>query len=154
MENKDSKSKKGDITNKGARTYISHATKAAAHPVRSTILKSLQESEKATSELETLTNESRYNLYYHLNELEKADLIEWKMRDNKTKIYRLKSAERPKVAVVLLDSDDIKSKPEEFNAVIDAISAMEGQGIPARKDIVKAEICLYYEKSDEESGGD
>jgi len=150
MENKDTKSKKTEITNKGARTYISHATKAAAHPVRSTILKSLQESEKATAELESLTNESRYNLYYHLNELEKADLIEWKMRDNKTKIYRLKSAERPKVAVVLLDSDDIKSKPEEFNAVIDAISAMEGQDIPARKDIVKAEICLYYAKGEEE----
>jgi len=150
MENKNTKTKRPEITNKGARTYISHATKAAAHPVRSTILKSLQESEKATAELESLTNESRYNLYYHLNELEKADLIEWKMRDNKTKIYRLKSAERPKVAVVLLDSDDIKSKPEEFNAVIDAISAMEGQDIPARKDIVKAEICLYYAKGEEE----
>ncbi len=144
MENKNTKTKRPEITNKGARTYISHATKAAAHPVRSTILKSLQESEKATAELETLTNESRYNLYYHLNELEKADLIEWKMRDNKTKIYRLKSAERPKVAVILRDSEDIRGKPKEFDAVIDALSAMEVQEIPSKKDIVKAEVCLYY----------
>ena len=150
MENKESKSKRPEITNKGARTYINYATKAAAHPVRSTILKSLQESEKATAELETLTNESRYNLYYHLNELEKADLIEWKMRDNKTKIYRLKSVDRPKVAVVLIDDDDIKRKPKEFDAVIDALSAMEGQEIPSRKDIVKAEICFYYAEGKEE----
>lgn len=150
MENKDNKSKRPEITNKGARTYISHATKAAAHPVRWTILKALQQSEKETVELESLTNESRYNLYYHLNELEKADLIEWKMRDNKTKIYRLKAAERPKVAVILLDSEDIQGKPKEFDALIDALSAMEGQEIQLRKDIVKAEICLYYEKS----GGD
>lgn len=144
MENKASKSKRSEITNKGARTYISHVTRAATHPVRSTILKALQESEKATAELETLTNESRYNLYYHLNELEKADLIEWKMRDNKTKIYRLKSLDRPKVAVVLIDYDDIRKKPREFNAVIDALSTMEVLEIPNKKNIVKVEICIYY----------
>jgi len=121
MENKDSKSKRPEITNKGARTYISHATKAAAHPVRSTILKALQESEKETVELESLTSESRYNLYYHLNELEKADLIEWKMKDNKTKIYRLKSVDRPKVAVVLINADEIKNKQREFDALIEAL---------------------------------
>jgi DNA-binding transcriptional ArsR family regulator len=150
MENKDSKSRKVDITNKGARTYINYATKAAAHPVRSTILKALQESEKETVELESLTSESRYNLYYHLNELEKADLIEWKMKDNKTKIYRLKSVDRPKVAVVLINADEIENKQKEFDALIESISNMEGQEIPFKKDIVKAEICLYYAKGEEE----
>lgn len=137
------------ITNKGVRTYISYATNAVAHPVRSTILKALQKSERTAAELESLTHESRYNLYYHLNKLEKADLIESKMRDNKTKIFRLKSANHPKVAVVLISMDDIKSKPKEFDTLIDSLSKMEGQEIPSVKDIVKAEICLYYEKSDE-----
>jgi DNA-binding transcriptional ArsR family regulator len=150
MENKNSKSRKTEITNKGARTYISYATKAAAHPVRSTILKALQESEKATAELESLTSESRYNLYYHLNELEKAGLIEWRMRDNKTKIYHLKAVTRPKVAVILLGKEEIRSKQKEFDSLVDAISKAGGQEIPSRKDIVKAEICLYYNESEQQ----
>jgi len=150
MENKDSKSKRPEISNKGARTYINYATKAAAHPVRSTILKALQQSEKEIVELESLTSESRYNLYYHLNALEKAGLIEWKMRDNKTKIYQLKSVEHPEVAVILLNCDEIRRKPQDFDALIDALSALEGQEIPYRDKIVKAEICLYYSWTDED----
>lgn len=150
MENKDSKSKRPEISNKGARTYINYATKAAAHPVRSTIIKALQQSEKETVELESLTSESRYNLYYHLNALEKAGLIESKMRDNKTKIYRLRSVTHPEVAVILLNCDEIRRKPQDFDALIDALSALEGQEIPYRDKIVKAEICLYYSWTDED----
>ena len=150
MENKDTKSQKKAITNKGARTYINYATKVALHPVRSTILKALQGSEKSTSEMESLTNESRYNLYYHLNALEKAGLIDWKMKDNKTKSYSLKSQDTPKVAAIFLNNDEIKSKQKEFNALIDALSQMEGQKIPSKKDIVKAEICLYYASTEDD----
>jgi DNA-binding transcriptional ArsR family regulator len=150
MENKDSKSRKVDITNKGARTYINYATKAAAHPVRSTILKALQESEKETVELESLTSESRYNLYYHLNALEKAGLIEWKMKDNKTKIYQVKSVEHPEVAVILINHEEIKGKRKEFDFLINALSNMEGQEIPFKESIVGAEICLYYAKGEED----
>lgn len=72
------------------------------------------------------------------------------MKDNKTKIYRLKSVDRPKVAVVLINADEIKNKQREFDALIEALWNMEGQEIPSRKDIVKAEICLYYAKGEED----
>jgi hypothetical protein len=139
MENKDSKSKK--------RQYIEDAIKAAAHPVRATIIKALHESEKATTDLESLTGESRHNLYYHLSALEKENIIEWKMRDNK-KIYNIPT--RPILAVVLLPSDKIKEKPKDFDILIDALSALDGQEIPYRDKIVKAEICLNYSWADED----
>jgi DNA-binding transcriptional ArsR family regulator len=150
MDNKGDKSKKTLITNKGARTYINYATKVALHPVRATILKVLHESEKSTSEMESLTNESRYNLYYHLNELERAGLIDWKMKDSKTKIYRLKSQDHPKVITIMLNNDEIKSNQKEFDALIDTLSQMEGRQIPSRKDIMKAEIFIYYVSNEEE----
>jgi len=43
------------------------------------------------------------------------------MKDNKTKIYRLKSVDRPKVAVVLINADEIKNKQREFDALIEAL---------------------------------
>lgn len=62
------------------RSYIRSATKAATHPVRSSILKSLKDSPKSTVELEEVTGEARYNLYHHLNSLEDVGLVEWKPR--------------------------------------------------------------------------
>ena len=128
------------------RSYIQTATKAATHPVRSSILKSLKESSKSTIELENVTGEARYNLYHHLDFLENAGLIGWKFKDNdkKAKIYSLGKPERPEAAVVVFDEADIKSKPKEFVAMIDSVSSMEGTKIPHKKRIEKVEICLYY----------
>ena len=132
---------------KPMRSYIKTATKAATHPVRSSILKSLKDSPKSTVDLEAITGEARYNLYHHLNSLEDVGLIEWEMKDNKTKIYTLKAPNRPEVAVLIFDENDIKRKPKEFRAMIDTMSAMEGNEIPHGQKIIKAEICLYYEWS-------
>jgi len=131
------------------RSYIQSATKAATHPVRSSILKSLKDSPKSTVELEELTGEARYNLYHHLNLLEDVDLIEWKFKDSKTKVFSLKKPKRPQAAVLIFDKDDIKIKQKEFTKLMDALVAMEGQEIPHKNKIVKAEICLYFPWSEE-----
>ena len=132
------------------RSYIQTATKAATHPVRSSILKSLKESPKETVELEEVTGEARYNLYHHLNFLENTGLISWEMKDNKTKIYSLANPKRPEVAVLVFDEDEIKGRPKEFEAMIDSMSVMEGNKIPHSKKITKAEICLYFEWTEKE----
>lgn len=150
MENKDSKSRGPETTGEKRRKYIEDAFKAAAHPVRGKILKALQESDKTIAELERLTGENRYNLYFHLSKLEKEHLIGWKMQDNKTKIFHRRSVAKPDVAVVLLNRDEMRRKPQAFDALVDALSALEGQEIPYRDKIVKAEICLYYSWIDED----
>ena len=48
--------------NRGARTYLAHAVKAATHPVRRDILKSLKKGPQSTIDLEEELKESRYNL--------------------------------------------------------------------------------------------
>ena len=133
------------------RSYIQTATKAATHPVRSMILKSMRDAPKSTVELEEITGEARYNLYHHLNFLEEAGLITWDMKDSKTKIYSLLTPKRPEVAVLVFDEEDIKNKSSDFTQMIDALSAMEGRNIPNKKKIKKAEICLYYEWEDKKN---
>ena len=132
-----------------ARSYIQPATKAATHPVRFSILKSLKDSPKSTVELEKSTGEARYNLYHHLNFLEDADLIEWNLKDSKSKVFSLKKPKRPQAAVLIFDNDDIKRRQKAFNKLMDALAAMEGQKIPHKDKIVKAEICLYFPWSEE-----
>ena len=129
---------------KPMRSYIKTATKAATHPVRSSILKSLKDSAKTTVELEEITGEARYNLYHHLNLLEDINLVEWKLKDNKTKMYSLKKPRRPQAAVLIFDEGDIKEKLAEFQNFINALIKMEGQEIPHKNKIIKAEICLYF----------
>jgi len=131
------------------RSYIQTTTKAATHPVRSSILRSLKDSPKSTVELEEITKEARYNLYHHLNQLENAGLIDWTLKDNKTKIYSLRKPERPQVAVLIFEKEDIRKKQTEFGKLVDALATMEGQEIPHKDEIVKAEICLYFPWAEE-----
>jgi len=135
----------GKPSPKPMRSYIQTATKAATHPIRSLILRSLKESPKGTVELERVTGEARYNLYHHLNFLEDAGLISWQLKDNKSKIYSLLDTKNPQAAVLVFDDEDIKSKPKEFLALIDSMSDLEGKEIPNKTKVSKIEICLYYE---------
>jgi DNA-binding transcriptional ArsR family regulator len=130
---------------KPERSYINTATKAATHPVRSMILKSLRDSPKSTIELERITGEARYNLYHHLNLLEQVGFVHWELGDSKTKIYSLQKPRRPEVAVIIMDESDVEEKPKEFKAFLDLMGQMEGRDIPHRNRIIKAEVCLYYD---------
>jgi len=128
------------------RSYIAMATKAATHPVRASILKLLKEGDKSTVDLEKLTGEARYNLYHHLNALEQVGLVGWEMKDNKTKLYHLERPKKPEAAVIVFSEDDIREKPEEFKALLQAIARMEGEEVPRGEQIVSAQICFNYSR--------
>jgi len=131
---------------KSSRSYIRLATKAATHPVRAQILKALKTGDKSTVELESITGEARYNLYHHLNALEEAGFVGWKMRDNKTKLYRAKNPLRPDAKVLVFDKNDIKGNEKRFKALLDVLADIEGEDIQDVDKITDAEICLYYSR--------
>jgi len=128
-----------------SRSYIRSATKAATHPVRSQILKALKEGDKSTVDLEQATHETRYNLYHHLNALEQVGLVNWTMRDNKTKLYHASTPNTPEAAVIILSADDISANMGQFQNLISSLGALEGEPIPHPEKIKSAEICLYYD---------
>ena len=127
------------------RKYIDEAAKAAAHPVRAQILKALKEGSKTAMELESVTGEPRYNLYYHLTALESVSLVKSIPVDKKTKLYELNVPGKPEVAVLLFSEEEILSQPKAFAALLAAAGKMEGTAIPHRERIVRAEICFYYD---------
>lgn len=137
---------------KSSRSYIRPATKAATHPVRAHILKALKTGDKSTVELESITGEARYNLYHHLNALEEAGFVGWKMRDNKTKLFHAKSPAKPKATVLVFDKNDITDKKERFKALLDVLSDIEGEDIQDVDKITDAEICLYYSQPKKKKG--
>jgi len=129
---------------KPSRFYISPTTKAVAHPVRSHILKALKEGDKPTVELENITGETRYNLYHHLNALEQVGLVGWTMRNNKAKLYHLRTPETPEVTVTILTEDEVKANREKLKVLVKALGEIAGEPILNADKIAGAEICLYY----------
>ena len=96
---------------RGKRLQTDPYIKAAAHPTRQTILKSLKvEDSLSTIELEKLTQENRYNLYHHLSKLIEADLIEYQLDDGRAKRYSLKAGGEALERFILLEQDDPESK--------------------------------------------
>ncbi len=132
------------MLNKPSRSYLNPTTKAVAHPVRSSILKALKEGDLSTVELEKITGETRYNLYHHLNALEQVGLVEWTMRDNKTKLYHLGTPDTPAAAVTILTEEDIVAHREKLKLLVAALEAISGEPIPNADKIAGAEVCLYY----------
>lgn len=91
----------------GRRRQTDPFIKAAAHPTRQTILRSLKERKRlSTMELEKLTGESRYNLYHHLAQLEDAELIDYELEDSRAKQYYLKGGEHSLERFVYLETGD------------------------------------------------
>jgi hypothetical protein len=131
---------------KSSRSYIRLETKAATHPVRAQILKALKAGDKSTVELEAVTGEARYNLYHHLNALEEAGFVGWKMRDNKTKLYCLKTPSKPEASVLVFDKEDIKSHEKHFKLLLNAVAKIGGEDIQDVDEITDAEICFHYSR--------
>lgn len=126
------------------RKYIEVAKKAALHPVRAQILKALKEGAKTAMELEAITGESHYNLYYHLEALGNVGLVKTIPLDKKTKRYELTIPRRPEAAVLIFTENEIVSHPREFNDLLVAAEKLEKSEIPYRERIVRAEISFYY----------
>jgi DNA-binding transcriptional ArsR family regulator len=137
---------------KSSRSYIRPETKAATHPVRAQILKALKAGDKSTVELESITGEARYNLYHHLNALEDAGFVGWKMRDNKTKLYSAKSPAKSDAAVLVFDKDDIERNEKRFKVLMEVLSDIGGEEIQDLDKITDAEICLHYSRKKKKKG--
>jgi DNA-binding transcriptional ArsR family regulator len=126
------------------RKYIENTIKIAAHPIRALILKTLKEKSMTANELEEITKESRFNIYYHLSELEKTGLVCAIPVDKKTKRYELNTPRKPETAVLIFTEEEISSRSKEFSALLNAAEKMEKAEIPHRDRIVRAEISFYY----------
>ena len=134
------------MLNRGARTYLAHAVKAATHPVRREILKSLKKGPQSTVDLEGELKESRYNHYHHLDVLSSAGLVKESSSKSggKTRHFALKEPKRPELAVMLFDEAELKHDPEGREHLLDALEELEGKPIPHRDKVVSAEIQLRY----------
>ena len=93
---------------------------SVSHPTRQAILEELTKNEQTTLDLEESLNESRYNLYHHLEVLETQGIIEQK-REGKVKIYNLRKG----VAPIILEIDSLSSdKHSEFKSLLNKILAL------------------------------
>lgn len=138
---------KKENQNRGARTYLEHAVKAASHPVRREILKTLKKKPGTTIDLQEETGESRYNLYHHLSVLADAGLIteSKKKSEGKTKTYKLLEPKRPQMGVLLFDPNDLKEAPGAAEQLLDAMELLEGEALPYRDKVSSIEIHLNYD---------
>ena len=134
------------MLNRGARTYLAHAVKAATHPVRREILKSLKKGPQSTVDLEGELKESRYNLYHHLDVLSSAGLVKESSSKSGGKIrhFALKEPKRPELAVLLFDEAELEQNSKGREQLLDALEELEGKPIPHRDKVVSAEIQLRY----------
>ncbi len=131
-------------TNKGARTYLKSAVKAASHPVRSKILKTLKLGAMSTPDLEEAVGENRYNLYHHLDVLIQSDLIHEIDSEKKSKYYQLNMPKKPNVAVFIFTEEDFIKDFTTWNKMLDGLEKIEGGKIQIRGKITQAEIHLTY----------
>ena len=138
--------KNSNKLNKGARTYLKSTVKAASHPVRNKILKVLKGGAMSTPGLEESLNESRYNLYHHLDVLVNSNLIIEKKHSSKAKHYELITEDKPGASVFIFTEDDFKKDYPTWNSLLNVLEILEGEKIPIRGKIVQAEIHLIFEE--------
>jgi len=129
---------------KSNRSYTDQLVKAATHPTRQIILKNLKSQELSTVELEELTGENRYNLYHHLAQLQDAGLVDFHMKEGRTKRYFLKKETRTRETFFQLDRDDLE-KPDLFDRVLDTLSEAFGESIPDSEEVQNITFMLRYE---------
>ncbi|MCG3225217.1 MAG: winged helix-turn-helix transcriptional regulator [Candidatus Heimdallarchaeota archaeon] len=90
---------------------------SVSHPTRKAIVDELKEKNQTTLDLEQSLNESRYNLYHHLEVLENQGIIE-QQRDGKVKVYRLRKGATP----IILEVETLpKDKHEIFKQLLNKI---------------------------------
>ncbi|HEY48261.1 MAG: hypothetical protein AMJ88_10725 [Anaerolineae bacterium SM23_ 63] len=136
-------------TPKSQRSYTDQLVKAAAHPTRQIILKNLKSKDLSTVELEELTGENRYNLYHHLAQLQDAGLVDFRMKEGRTKRYFLKKEKGKGETFFQLDRDDLED-PKLFDTVLDVLSDAFGESIPDSEEVQNITFMLRY-KDERES---
>ena len=90
---------------------------SVSHPTRKAIVDELKEKNQTTLDLEQSLDESRYNLYHHLEVLETQGIIEQK-REGKVKVYKLRKGATP----IILEVEALpKDKQETFKQLLNKI---------------------------------
>ncbi|UCE03655.1 MAG: helix-turn-helix transcriptional regulator [Candidatus Latescibacterota bacterium] len=133
-----------------SRAYSADSVKAAAHPTRQVILKTLRLGESTTTELESVTGENRYNLYHHLSVLEQTGLVGSRIRE-RVKRFFLRKPRRPEATFLQLERDH----PEErvrFEKLQRAIAEILGDEVPHVDKVSRLRVMLTYPWSDDERG--
>jgi len=90
---------------------------SVSHPTRKAIVDELKEKNQTTLDLEQSLDESRYNLYHHLEVLENQGIIE-QQREGKVKVYKLRKGATP----IVLEVEALpKDKHETFKYLLNKI---------------------------------
>ena len=116
--------------------------KAASHPTRQTILKSLQENDALTTiELQKLTGEDRYNLYHHLAKLQEAGLVDYELEDSRAKKYFLNSDEGFVERFFYLEPSDSKSR-RAISELLMVLADSSESTLPSTEDVESVSVIF------------
>jgi DNA-binding transcriptional ArsR family regulator len=128
--------------NQSRRLQTDPYIKAASHPTRQTILKSLQENDALTTiELQKLTGEDRYNLYHHLAKLQEAGLVDYELEDSRAKKYFLSSDEDLVERFFYLEPSDSKSRRAISELLIVLADSSEST-LPSTEDVESVSVIF------------
>ena len=134
-----------------SRAYADEVIRAGSHPTRRTILKSLQEGDCTTTQLEQITGENRYNLYHHLTILKEAGLVDDRLEDGRIKKYHLRRSERPQAAFYQISLEE-HGHSRRWDAFVQSLQALVGEEIPRLRQVDRIAVMLSYPWTDKEPG--
>ena len=139
-----------DLKESLLREHLTKATKVALHPLRRKILKFL----KGDSSLSTvdlieklnLNKDDRYNLYHHLNILEKFMLIKKDKLKTSGKLifYKMNNVKNPIIMAYSFDSNEIKDNKDKIYKILDKLGEIENHKIKNRNKIKTIEINISF----------
>ncbi|MFQ5921391.1 MAG: winged helix-turn-helix domain-containing protein [Anaerolineales bacterium] len=120
--------------------------KAASHPTRQTILKSLQENDALTTiQLQELTGEDRYNLYHHLAKLQDAGLVDYELEDSRAKRYFLSSDEDTVERFFYLERSDSKAR-RIISELLMVLAGSSESTLPGAEDVESVSVIFRLRK--------
>lgn len=125
------------------RVQTDEIIKAAAHPTRQTILKSLKGRSLSTTDLEARTGENRYNLYHHLAKLQDAGLIEYRLEDGRAKVYSLAEKDEARESFFQLDRGQASDR-SLIRTLLEALSAAVGDSVPDANEVETVTLMIRY----------
>jgi DNA-binding transcriptional ArsR family regulator len=132
-----------------SRAYADEAIRAGSHPTRRTILKTLQEGDCTTSQLEQITGENRYNLYHHLAILKEAGLVDARLEEGRVRKYHLSRSERPQ-AVFFQVSREENGRSRRWDSFMQALQALVSEEVPHMGQVDQIAVMLSYPWTEKE----
>ncbi len=135
--------KKRGLKGSGKRKRISPEISSIMHPTRQAIIDALEDHRRLTTiDLEKILQESRYNLYHHLNVLGQQGLIREKI-EGKVKFYELAK----ETHVVSISTTELSEERKDLfiKKLNELLELSGGKPLPKGKEY----RCIIVEESDE-----